>query len=338
MTMKEKEIKSVCLVFLLFLLTCPGHMSVGQDLSCNFCGRPIEGQYYKFENGYYHVECYNKHLAPRCDWCGRVIEGKYYSNDSGSYHTECFETHIATRCDLCGKILYGSYIVDSWGNKICAGHQKEILQCDYCQRFISDKTSDGARQYPDGRIVCMICYRDIIVETREARRIMEEVAEILAQYGLDIDYRDVPITLVDRDEICRRAQDLHADLNGFAYYEQSSVLGGLIKTNNFKIYLVDGMPRFYFTATMAHELMHLWLYANAPLEMEPALREGSCNYAAWLVMQHYRSDEYDILKQLQMNNNDPIYGEGLRKVKQFVDKNGMGTWLNYLRQHRENPW
>jgi hypothetical protein len=193
-------------------------------------------------------------------------------------------------------------------------------------------------EYPDKRIVCNICYEDIIVDNREARKLMRDVANILDGYGIAVDINKVPIDLVNRNEMRDKAKDKHVDLSGFAYYEQTSIMGGLFKIHNFRVYLLDGMPRFYFIATMAHELMHVWLYENGPFDMEPILTEGSCNCAAWLVIQHYRGDDFEVLKDLHANNTDPVYGEGFRKVRQYIDDNSIDIWLSYIRENEKPPW
>ena len=96
----------------------------------------------------------------------------------------------------------------------------------------------------------------------------------------------------------------------------------------------SGLPRFDFTGALAHELMHVWLFSNAPTDIDPAFREGSCNYAAYLALQKYSDKEALFVIDRMLQDPDPIYGDGFRRVKEFVEEKGIRYWLHYLQNHK----
>jgi len=98
------------------------------------------------------------------------------------------------------------------------------------------------------------------------------------------------------------------------------------------------MPRAHFVTTLAHELMHVWLFRNAPIEMDDLLCEGSCNYASYLVLKQWQQD--DVAYELHTLQDDPdeVYGEGYRRVAEYVSRQGVAQWLEYLRENEQGPW
>jgi len=274
----------------------------------------------------------------RCDYCNRLITGEYVVSDGQNYHVDCYESHIAPRCALCGEIIEGEYFEDNWGNLVHAKHKGQVPQCLYCRRFISDQISDGMVRYDDGRIVCGICARNAINDIKRAEHIMEDLQASLAGYGIETRDEDIPLSLVGRNSMPELAQGFHADPLGFAYYEKTTYAGGLITNRSYKIYILNGLPRFEFISSLAHELMHIWLYRNAPIDLDATLREGTCNFAAYLILQDYSGREVQFVIDNLISDPNPVYGDGFRKVKAYTDKNGLSDLLKYLKSHRTPPW
>jgi hypothetical protein len=84
--------------------------------------------------------------------------------------------------------------------------------------------------------------------------------------------------------------------------------------------------------------MHVWLFVNAPLDMEPTLCEGSCEYAARLVVSGLKDPYVDFLEEAQETSDDLVYGGGFRSVRDYVRHQGVPAWLTYLRTHSTPPW
>ncbi len=272
----------------------------------------------------------------RCDYCGQPIVGDYIVADSHSYHTSCYENHVALRCAVCGQIINGEHYVDFWGNAVHAYHKGVEPQCEYCGRFISEYTTGGGFRYGDGRIVCKLCEKTAVEDSATVDTIRSQIIALFNTFGIAIDDGYIPISLVDKKVMARLDND-HIDPNGYTYIEKTTSLGITVE-QNLDIFLLDGMPRLHVVATLAHELMHVWLYDNGPDDMDPALCEGSCNYAAYLVLQQYPGKESEYIQTTFRDEPDSIYGDGFRRVAEYVEDNGVAEWLSYLKSHRNSPW
>lgn len=272
----------------------------------------------------------------RCDYCGEPITGNYIVVDSHPYHIACYENHVALRCAVCGQIIKGEYYVDFWGDAVHAYHKGDVPQCEYCGRFISDYTTGGGFRYDDGRIVCKLCAKTAVEDSVTVDTIRNQVIAMLKTCGIDVGDQYIPISLVDKT-VMARLDDSHIDPNGYTYIEKTTSLGITVQ-RRLDIFLLDGMPRMHVIATLAHELMHVWLYENAPDDMDPALCEGSCNYAAYLVLLKYPGKESEYIRTTFRDDPDSIYGDGFRGVADYVDEHGAAKWLSYLKSNRNPPW
>ncbi len=272
----------------------------------------------------------------RCDYCGQPIVGDYIVADSHSYHIACYENHIAIRCAVCGQIINGEHYVDFWGNAVHAYHKGVEPQCEYCGRFISEYTTGGGFRYGDGRIVCKVCTNTAVEDSATVDTLRGKIIAIFNNVGIEMEDKYYPVSLIDKTTMARLDDD-HIDPNGYTYVEETTSLGVTLE-RHLDIFLLHGMPRLHAIATLAHELMHVWLYDNGPDDMNPALCEGSCNYAAYLVLQRYSGKESEYIQTTFKDEPDPVYGDGFRHVAEYVEKHGVAGWLDYLKSHRDSPW
>ncbi len=306
---------------------------------CAYCGRPISDQRYFAAGGqYYDSSCYVNAVLPKCAYCNQPIDGQYIESDGRIYHKECYDGHIALRCSLCGGVINGKYVMDDWGNKYHQEHEDNEPQCRYCGRFISESISEGGKTYPDGRAICGICLKTAVNDDDRAEEVVSEMAAKLAAFGIKVDVNKIKLKLVDRRQMGKINSELGDQAQGTTRFEQDSYYFGLFKQRRLMIYILNGIPLKEFMVTAAHELMHAWLYQNAALDMDPLLTEGSCNYAAWLAMEDDLSPEAEHLRKKLYNETMPVYGEGFRRVKAWVERNDTGTWLQYLRENKRPPW
>ncbi len=303
---------------------------------CANCGKPIgEQRYIKRDGAFYDSLCFVERFAKRCAYCdGPIME--WVTVGGKDYHDSCFTEHVAERCAICGKPIMGSYLYDPHGAKIHKEHQQSFQQCDYCSRFITAET-DGGEKYADGREICGICLKSVVRTRSEADSLLQIARELLQKEGIEIKRKSFDLALTSRDGMNDVSDGHGADKAGFTHLQQSKYLGGLFKDNDIKIYIIDGMPRIHVLATAAHELMHVWLGLNDRFNTEDQLAEGSCNYAAYLVMKHF-GDEGEYLIQRMLEDDDPIYGEGFRRVKVYAESVGIYGWLQYLKDYDFPPW
>jgi hypothetical protein len=321
-------------------LTVDTHYFHPDHFLCSYCRKPIEGgQYYNVNGAYYDAVCYKLVVAPKCAYCGEPIEGQYIESENKKYHKECYEGHIGLRCALCGGLIQDQYIQDAWGDIYHAFHLNVEPQCRYCGRFLSAAT-DGGQTYSDGRTVCGICIKSAVNDIDEAELICLQIADRLASFGIEIKLKDIKLSLIDSREMARINHAGLSDPLGYTYYEEATYLLGLMKERRLRVWLLNGMPQKQFVSAAAHELMHVWIYRNssAAFDMNDLMCEGSCSYASYLILKDDPSPEARYYLRELLENKDPVYGEGMRKVKSWLDGSDIPGWLNYLAENRNPPW
>lgn len=319
-------------------------------MRCAYCRRSIrEAQFVRLENRIYHVDCYKRHVQPRCDFCHRPIEQEYVQYEKRSYHRECFQDHVAPKCSLCGKIIEGKLLRDYWGNLYHSQHSGRETQCDYCRRFLSQTLTEGGIKHADGRRICGLCLKTVVGDEVRGKTLLQEVARRLGRHGITVSLKKCGFYLVDRDKLSRISKQPknRADETGFTYYQstvRSTRVNNRLSSVKIDIYILTDLPEMHFISTAAHEIMHVWQYLNAPLENDKALCEGSCNYAAFLVLDEHRDDrernQYDRARYLidsLFKSRNRYYGQGFRRIHRYVEKRGIPRWLSYMKKSTRLP-
>ena len=298
---------------------------------CKKCGRPITGSCFETNGEYYHEECFT------CDHCGKPIKGEYVTQGDKNFHTDCFEREVARKCALCGRAIQGKYLIDFWGNSYHLEHRKDASACEYCGRFISAITTRGGVRYSDGRTICNICRESAVTSKEEAERIMTEVAGRLERLGMAVSPDIVDLHLIGLAEMKEKSGKGSSRLTGFTDFTETRKLFGVSKARKIDVYILYGMPRIDVVGTVAHELAHVWQFLAGRFKNDRALSEGSCNFASYLVLQHYPCGQTDYVLANIKDDKDKIYGEGFRRVKRFADDNGIRAWLELLREKDKFP-
>lgn len=298
---------------------------------CDACGETISGAYFETKGHFYHPQ----HFL--CAQCNEPIKTAYTTYRGANYHGRCFQDHVALRCAVCGGVVQGQYIIDSWGNAYHMSHKGEVATCDFCMRFITEDLYDGSIRYSDGRTLCRLCHASAIKKIGEARRIMYEVADQLRRYGIDVDASRVQLHLTGLKKMQLLVHKHSHGLRGFADYQEERNIIGITRRRQVDVYLLYGAPRVEMAATLAHELTHVWQFFNGSLESDPALAEGSCNYAAYLTLRKIGGPEAEFIMQRMIDDDDAVYGEGFRRVKRYAEENGLADWLVLLKKNQPLP-
>lgn len=233
------------------------------------------------------------------------------------------------KCSLCNKeINQGKYFSDYWGNYYHYSHLSDSPDCYYCGRLISNKLTNGGKTLKDGKRICGLCSRSL-VKSGDLNREYKLVSNLLADVGFDIRKYKNEIYLIDRS----KGANLKSEEPGFI---KTSIAksGDRVLEISFKVFILKDLPRSYFLDTLAHELMHQWLTLHASNKIKPVLKEGSCNYAAYLVMDKIKTPlSFYIIDRL-LKDPHPYYGKGFRKVLHYSKKHGHKKVIEYLKKHK----
>lgn len=272
-----------------------------------------------------------------CSYCLRPITGSYLVFEGRNLHEVCYYTHFAKRCAICRGEISGQYLFNSWGDTVCAVHLGEYPTCEYCDRLVAHPLTGRGARYDDGRHVCGHCEEAAVSHTADVRLLLDSVRQMLATWGITVD-REPELLPIDKHRMLDVNSELGREAWAYTDFKQTVSLFGLWKSERIRIYVLSRMPRVILRSVLAHELMHVWLFTNAPLDMDPSLCEGSCEYAARLVVSDLDDPYVDFLKESQDTSEDLVYGAGFRSVRDYVRRQGVPAWLAYLRTNSSPPW
>ena len=161
--------------------------------------------------------------------------------------------------------------------------------------------------------------------------------QILAGYGITSD-RELELLPIDKTRMLDVNSEIGKEAWAYTDFKQTVSFFGLWKSERIRIYVLSRMPRVILRSVLAHEFMHVWLFTHAPLDMDPVLCEGSCEYAARLVLAGLNDPYVEFLDEAQEESDDLVYGTGFRSVRDYVRRVGVDAWLVYLRSHSTPPW
>jgi hypothetical protein len=182
----------------------------------------------------------------------------------------------------------------------------------------------------------MHCRKTAINTEGQALKLFREVELRLRNVGIEINSDDIELHLVNKNELREIAGGKMADPNGYTLYNYSTVMGKTV-SREFDLYVLDGMPREEYITAAAHELMHVWQYERSNADKDRAFCEGSCNFAAYLVLEQLTGDEVRYTIKKLEENPSPDYGDGFRRVKKMVEDKGVTFWLNHLKSRYSFP-
>lgn len=230
-------------------------------------------------------------------------------------------------CAVCGEAIGGetAYVEPEYGDVYHASHEK-ILRCDYCGRIVSDYATGGPGVWKlDGRHMCATCHHAAVVDADEARRLARRVREDLGKLGLKIT-PDFQLSMVDEVTLKR----LHEQ-------RKDGVVEGLTQLTSFpdgredlEVFLLSGLPRPRCEWVLAHELTHAWGYTHHTPLHAPRLEEGAAELVARKVMATRPGPAAARMVAHALENEVPVYGEGLRLAYRYEQAHGFNQLVRLL--------
>jgi len=230
------------------------------------------------------------------------------------------------KCVICGEYIVGSYTLDSW--KQTAHDFHKISFCFSCGRIIA---KNGLILY-DSRQLCEHCQPSVVKSIQDIDWVDKKVRKILAKIGFDDIPQNIPIEIVDSSKLMKIQGNKQIDANqrGLALFSQISN-NGLTKKEH-KIYILDYLPKIAFAGVFAHEILHVW-QNDKGISPPRDICEGFCNLGSFAVYSEINNPAaHNYIAQMD-KSPDPVYGDGYRKVKRFLDKNG---WPGVLKKIKKN--
>jgi len=230
-------------------------------------------------------------------------------------------------CSICFQPLQNEYSVDAWNNPFHSDHIKEGVFCSSCSRIISQGITQGGYRYSDGRHLCSLCQVSVVKNDSMINNAYKSVILQLEKVGIKNIPTNIPVKLINLIELNKKlGNQLHGNLKGFTQSNQDHNLN-----ISYKIFILYGLPQIEFEATLAHELLHVWLNNNK-YHLKREITEGFCNLGSALI---YSNDGTQFSKiHLMAMEIDPhhIYGNGYRKLHSLKEKSDWNSLILDLLQ------
>ncbi len=304
---------------------------------CAYCNKEVNGRYTTYNEKSYHKECYDIVSFFPCAYCNTNITDSYITFENKNYHDSCYTNKVALRCSLCSEVISEDYIYDRYKNNYHESHIQDSKKCEYCGGYFNNTTQKKGLSYIDGRGICLTCAEDAISEISEVKPLLIEVNEMLQSYQLDIPLNKVSVHLVNKTELDELVNYTISNPQGFTiFYQEKNVFGVTLK-RDINIYLLNGVPKLSMIKIIAHEFNHVWQGLHSPKDVEAPFCEGSCNYVAYLILQQYPDDYAFFLIERLFKDPDLDYGEGFRRVVEFVKEQGYSSWIKRLKKDKTFP-
>jgi hypothetical protein len=228
------------------------------------------------------------------------------------------------KCVICKDIIYGQYYTDNWGQAVHTSCKMKHCYC--CGRIIST----NGKLLADGRDICEFCLTSVVVNQNDIQWVDERILAVLKSVGI-VGLPKVPIEIVEKsklNQLMNTQSTAVGDSYGLAQY---TALGS---QKQFKIFILDHLPKTFFAGVLAHEYMHVWQYQNN-INPPRDICEGFCNLGSMAFYQKINTPLSKLLLEQMKKSPDPIYGEGYRKVLRYRDKN---NWIGTIKQFKINKW
>jgi hypothetical protein len=94
---------------------------------------------------------------------------------------------------------------------------------------------------------------------------------------------------------------------------------------------------WHLAASLAHELGHAWLFLHAYPDLTPLVEEGLCELYEYHWLQSQRTPEAAYRRRLMEENDDPVYGEGLRAAQSALQGRTLPALLEFVWKHGRLP-
>lgn len=305
---------------------------------CELCKKQITGLYQRIGENYYHPECYAQKKGLVCALCGKPLSGRYITAGDKMYHDTCYTGTVAARCAICGEVLEGTYVSDSYDNAYHERHIREFDKCFICGRLICGKLTGGGDKIGDGRSICNLCYRKVVIDYGQRDRLLEKVMFFLQSIGIKLNPENISVKTVGLSELQSVSGTISApgNVRGFCQSESSGMTrnGAPIgnKTYRHTIYVLDYLPETELEGIFAHELTHAWIFENTPGKQTLSVQEGSCNFVAWLFLRSCGEPDAPAVIKRMDEDPDPVYGNGYRSIKAKFEKKPVSEFLASLKK------
>ncbi len=267
---------------------------------------------------------------PRCHLCHNPLGTRTMEAGGRTYHTSCF------RCLVCKKVFKGGdkFRRDQWGMLAHVEHFSFVATCGSCGRMFRKRDARPQQVLRDGRIACLSCLGNAVLDEATLGLVNDRVKESLSKCGIEKPDGKITLFIVDKTKLDIEAKRIHAggNLKGLTLTKFRTVTKGDVSNTTFehRIMVLFGLPHVECEAVLAHEYMHVWLNERF-IEGSLGTIEGFCNLGSAALLKLETSKLSSILMNNMLNNPNPVYGDGYRKMASRLNQIGWSRLLGEMR-------
>eukprot|EP00775_Hariotina_reticulata_P004383 gene4383-4637_t len=151
----------------------------------------------------WHAACFRCAGCQQALTAGGAAQDRFAVGDDGlPYHLSCHKQLYHPRCTVCHDFIPERADGRTewrenpfWKNKHCPAHSRDgTSQCCSCNRL--QPLGEEWVGLQDGRILCLDCLDTLVIDTKEAQPLYNEVLSFFAHMGMPHPYK-VPLLLVE---------------------------------------------------------------------------------------------------------------------------------------------
>ncbi|GAC1362416.1 MAG: hypothetical protein NVSMB44_17770 [Ktedonobacteraceae bacterium] len=303
--------------------------------TCKGCGQPIRGNYFQALGAVWHPE----HFV--CAACTQPIGDTSFNIHEGApYHIECYNRQIAPRCVYCSQPLAGTYRIDYWGQKFCQEHEGQYPSCTHCGRLIPpaqiEQRGSGAQM-----MRCRVCRSTAVETAAEAKPLFSQAIRWVSSQGLVYNNLHLGLELCEREKLGQILQGRnqgHAlgattsvshTYNGYDVHKEHTEVSGVA--------VLRGLPVTLFQGVTIHELGHVWLIVHGIRNLPDWAEEGFCELLSYRYYNDQHTAESLFHSMSIEQNRDHVYGDGFRRIRVCADATGFPRFVELLRTTKRLP-
>lgn len=256
-----------------------------------------------------------------------LIDDSFMIQNVKELFFETLDMFTPVKCVVCGQYIIGRYTLDTWNQAAHDFHS--ISFCFSCGRIIAK----NGLVLADGRHLCEHCQPSVVLTVKQVEWVDKKVRTILFKAGIDDIPQNVPIEIVDSFQLMKIGGTKEIDVNqhGLAVFNQ--ITSNRINIKEHKVYILDHLPKIAFAGVFAHEILHVWQNEKG-ITPPKDICEGFCNLGSYAVYADINNPSaLKYIEQME-KSPDPVYGEGYRKVKRYLDKNGWPAVIKKLKTNK----
>lgn len=204
--------------------------------------------------------------------------------------------------------------------------------CCYCVHGLTPSLDDPT---------CMSCADTAVNGDDELSVAADRIRERMASWGLKMDYGPIPIELVDEAAMAAasgHSLDVrrHSRTTGLTT-KSARYTDGRADMRAVKIRILAGLPREACEATIAHEMMHAWMFLDGQPDHAMPLEEGACNLAGYYIHQESGTPTSRFQREQMFKSPNVVYGEGLRRAIRYVQHFEFAGLVRMMRANHDFP-